>query len=34
MPGKPLLSPGEKETEKVRFGNFEVINDPDGRPVL
>ena len=27
-------SPGEKATEKVRFGNFEVINDPEGRPVL
>jgi serine/threonine protein kinase len=34
MTGQPLLSPGEKATEKVRFGNFEVINDPEGRPVL
>src|SRR5215472_14014628 len=34
MAGKSLLSPGEKETEKARFGNFEVINDPDGRPAL
>ena len=34
MAGQPLPSPGEKATEKVRFGNFEVINDPEGRPVL
>ncbi len=34
MAGQTLLSPGEKATEKVRFGNFEVINDPEGRPVL
>src|SRR6266446_8549662 len=34
MPGKLLVSPGEKVTENVRFGNFEVINDPDGRPLL
>jgi serine/threonine protein kinase len=34
MVGKPLVSPGEKATENVRFGNFEVINDPDGRPLL
>jgi serine/threonine protein kinase len=34
MPGKLLVSPGEKVTEKVRFGNFEVINDSEGRPVL
>src|SRR6266496_6599396 len=34
MAAEPLLSPGEKATEKVRFGNFEVMNDPEGRPVL
>jgi serine/threonine protein kinase len=34
MAGQPLLSPGDEGTEKVRFGNFEVINDPEGRPVL
>jgi len=34
MPGKLLVSPGEKVTEKVRFGNFEVMNDSEGRPVL
>src|SRR5437899_12387738 len=34
MAGKLLVSPGEKATEKVRFGNFEVMNDPEGRPVL
>src|SRR5436190_11614626 len=34
MAGKLLVSPGEKATEKVRFGNFEVVNDPEGRPVL
>ena len=34
MAGQPILSPGEKATEKVRFGNFEVINDTEGRPVL
>ena len=34
MAVQPLLSPGETETEKVRFGNFEVINGPDGRPIL
>src|SRR5215831_13786249 len=34
MAVKPLVSPGEKATEKVRFGNFEVMNDPEGRPVL
>src|SRR5437762_12136532 len=34
MAAEPLLPPGGKATEKVRFGNFEVINDPDGRPLL
>src|SRR5437762_2880279 len=34
MAGKLLVSPGEEATEKVRFGNFEVMNDPEGRPVL
>src|SRR6266496_3923275 len=34
MAAEPLLSPGEEATEKVRFGNFEVMNDPEGRPVL
>ena len=34
MAGQPLLSPGDEGTEKVRFGNFEVINDPEGRPLL
>src|SRR4029077_3050137 len=34
MAAEPLLSPGGKATEKVRFGNFEVMNDPDGRPLL
>jgi serine/threonine protein kinase len=34
MAAEPLLSTGEKETEKVRFGNFEVMNDPEGRPIL
>ena len=34
MAAEPLLPSGGKATEKVRFGNFEVINDPDGRPVL
>src|SRR6266496_4339900 len=34
MAGKPPLSTGEKKIEKVRFGNFEVMNDPEGRPVL
>src|SRR5207248_10268250 len=34
MAGKLLVSPGEEATEKVRFGNFEVVNDPEGRPVL
>jgi hypothetical protein len=34
MGAEPLRSPGEKATEKVRFGNFEVINDPEGRPLL
>ncbi len=24
----------EGAVQKVRFGNFEVINDPDGRPLL
>src|SRR5438034_11525952 len=34
MAAEPLLSAEEKATEKVRFGNFEVMNDPEGRPVL
>ena len=34
MAGKLLVSPGEEATEKVRFGNFEVVNDPEGRPIL
>ena len=34
MAAEPLLSAEEKATEKVRFGNFEVVNDPEGRPVL
>src|SRR6266568_2292885 len=34
MAGKLLVSPGEEATEKVRFGNFEVMNDPEGRPIL
>src|SRR6059058_2861145 len=34
MAAKLLVSPGEEATEKVRFGNFEVVNDPEGRPVL
>jgi len=34
MAGKLLVSPGEEAAEKVRFGNFEVMNDPEGRPVL
>jgi serine/threonine protein kinase len=34
MAGKLLASPGEEATEKVRFGNFEVMNDPEGRPIL
>ena len=34
MAGKLLVSPGEEATEKVRFGNFEVMNDSEGRPVL
>src|SRR5438093_4215187 len=34
MAAEPLLSPGEEATEKVRFGNFEVMNDSEGRPVL
>ena len=34
MEAEPLLSAEEKATEKVRFGNFEVMNDPEGRPVL
>ena len=34
MAGKLLVSAGEKATEKVRFGNFEVMNDAEGRPVL
>src|SRR5437588_11457122 len=34
MAAEPLLSAEEKATEKVRFGNFEVVNDSEGRPVL
>src|SRR5437016_12311205 len=34
MAAEPLLSAEEKATEKVAFGNFEVMNDPEGRPVL
>jgi hypothetical protein len=34
MAGNLLVSPGEKAAEKVRFGNFEVMNDSEGRPVL
>src|SRR5437879_4449695 len=34
MAAEPLLSAEEKATEKVRFGNFEVMNDSEGRPVL
>src|SRR6201997_2246269 len=34
MAAEPLLPPRGKATEKVRFGNFEVMNDPEGRPVL
>jgi len=34
MPDKPLVSPGAEAAEKTRFGNFEVMNDPDGRPLL
>src|SRR5260370_14461593 len=34
MAGKLLVSPGEEATEKVRFGNFEVMNDPEGRTIL
>ena len=30
MAAEPLLSAEEKATEKVRFGNFEVMNDPEG----
>src|SRR5438132_5088491 len=33
MADKLLVSPVEEATEKVRFGNFEVMNDPTGRPV-
>src|SRR5437867_2560890 len=34
MAAEPLLSAEEKATEKVRFGNFEVMTDAEGRPVL
>ncbi len=34
MPDKPLVSPGAEAAEKTRFGNFEVMNDPDGHPLL
>src|SRR5437879_8639731 len=34
MAAEPLLSADEIATEKVRVGNFEVMNDSEGRPVL